>query len=279
MRNFLVITTCIVLFAASLSAISAYLGRDLLVSLQNAVGSKPQSNGSKLITKFAVVSDTHSDSEQTKRALKQIRALGIKYIVHTGDWTTVGTREELLAQKEIFDSIALPYWGIMGDHDRWQSDEKNFESVFGRRYESFEKNGVVHILLDASDINNGLGDTQLDWLDLLLKRTEGKRKLIFMHLPPYHPSSDRTIANKGGADSQIREEEAQRFLSLLKDQNVLAIFSGDHHLSSSYTEPKTSVKIFISGAVTSERNLQSPRWSLVEVYENSTVSVTDQVIN
>lgn len=278
MKNFLLVATLVVLFAGLLIAISAYLGRDLLVSIQNSVTAKNESNGSKVISKFAIISDTHSDTERTDRAVKQIRALGLKYIVHTGDWTTVGTREELLTQKEIFDNIALPYWGVMGDHDRWQSQERNFESIFGKRYEAIEKNNILHILMDSSDLNNGFGEEQLSWLELLLKKNPESRKLIFMHLPPYHPSSDRTVSSKGGT-SAIRDQEVDRFLNLIKDQNVLAIFSGDHHLSASYTEPKTSVRIFISGAATADRNLQTPRWSLVEVHENGFISFSDQVIN
>lgn len=278
MKNFVVVTMLIGLFALLLFSISAYLGRDLLLNLQHSLLTKDSANGSKLLASFAIVSDTHSDSVNTKKALEQINGLGVNYVVHTGDWTKVGTREELLEQKKLFDEANLSYWGVMGDHDRWQSKEKNFESVLGNRYESFEKNGILHVLLDASDLNNGFGDSQLDWLELLLKRSVGKRKLIFMHLPVYHPSSDRTLANKSGFD-QTREVEVDRFLSLIKDQNVLAIFAGDHHLSASYTEPKSSVKIFISGAVTNERNLQTPRFSLVEVYENSFIRVTDQVIN
>src|SRR3989304_3106906 len=266
MKNFFIVATAVILFAGLLLAISAYLGRDLLVSLQNSVTSTNKANGSKLVTEFAIVSDTHSDTQQTETALQQIKSSGLSYIINTGDWTKVGTREELLTQKKLFDATEIPYWGIMGDHDRWQSQERNFESVFGVRYESFEKNSIIHILLDSSDLNNGLGETQLDWLELLLKKNKYKRKLIFMHLPPYHPTSDRTIASKHG-ESTSREQEVSRFLKLIKDQNVLAIFSGDHHLSASYTEPTTSVKIFISGAVTGERNLQSPRFTKVEVYE------------
>jgi 3',5'-cyclic AMP phosphodiesterase CpdA len=278
MKNLIIIIISILLLGGGFVAISAYLGRDIFVSLQNNFENAKGSNGSRLVSKFAVISDTHSDGQTTKKALAQIKNNGASFVVHTGDWTTVGSREELTVQKELFDNAGLSYWGIMGDHDRWDSEEINFEAIFGRRYESFEKNGILHILLDSSDLNNGLGDTQLDWLELLLKRTQGQPKLIFMHLPPYHPSSDRTVSSKGG-QSEVRENEVDRLLSLIKKQNVLAIFSGDHHLSASYTEPKTSVRIFISGAATIERNLQSPRWSFVEVYENGFVSVEDRVIN
>ena len=278
MKNFLIVIGSTILLFGILVSISAYLGRDLIVSLQNQVTKSNEANGSKLISRFALVSDTHSDTDSTNRAVRQIKNLGLDYVVHTGDWTNLGTRDELLVQKKIFDSLALPYWGVMGDRERWQSGEKNFESVFGKRYDLFEKNGIVHILIDSSDIYNGLGEEQLDWLERELVKNQGKKKLIFMQLPPYHPSSNRTISSKAGFD-QKREDDTARFLRLIDDQNVLGIFSGDHHLSASYTEPKTSVRIIISGAVTSERNLQSSRWSLVEVYDNGFINVSDQVIN
>jgi hypothetical protein len=132
-------------------------------------------------------------------------------------------------------------------------------------------------LLDATDLTNGLGDEQLNWLQSDLEKNKSKEIIIFMHLPIYHPTSDRTIGDKGGSDP-VRQQQTERFLSLIKGKKIIAMFSGDHHLSASYTEPKTSVKIFISGAVTRERNLQTPRFSLVEIYDDYSISVTDQII-
>ncbi|HSX58213.1 MAG TPA: metallophosphoesterase [Candidatus Saccharimonadales bacterium] len=261
-------------------AISAFLGRDLINSALNSLGTNlSQKDNAKVKTSFAVISDTHSDSSDTQRALQQIKSLGLKFVIHSGDWTTVGTIDELKAQKAIFDRSGLTYWGVMGDHDRWQSGSANFEKVLGRPYESFDRDNLHFILLDDSDLTNGLGEEQLDWLSLDLKKNPDRDKIIVMHLPPYHPSSDRTLAGKGGTNNSGLQEQTDQLLNMIKDQKVLAIFSGDHHLSQSYTEPKTSVKIFISGAATSERNLQTPRWELVQVLQDQTVRVTDQVIN
>lgn len=282
MKNFVLVTTLVLFLLGIVLAISAFLGRDLVSVLKDTVrlGSNQAKEGKlgKVITKFAVISDTHSDSLSTERAVAQAKSLGIDYLIDTGDWTTVGTIAELSTQKKILDKSGLTYWGVMGDHDRWQSGPVNFEKVFGAIYESFDRNGIHHILLDASDLTEGFGKVQLDWLENDLKKAKEKPVLIFMHLPPYDPVSDRTLALKGGK-SAFRDEQTARFFSLIKDKKVIAIFAGDHHLSASYTEPQTGVKIFVVGAVTRERNLQSPRFDLVKIDENYNIAVEEQVIN
>jgi len=280
MKNFLAVGTLVALLIALLFAVSAFLARDLLLTLQKEFNKSTNSSQTNkpILARFAVLSDTHSDSDNTAKAVKQAKSLGSEFIVHTGDWTTVGTIAELEAQRRIFDKEGISYWGVMGDHDRWQSGSANFEQLFGKRYESFERNGIHHILLDASDLDRGLYKEQLDWLEGDLREAGNKPIIIYMHLPVYHPTSDRTISTKAGPSSE-RNSNSERFLNLIKGRKVIAMFSGDHHLSSSYTDPTTSAKIFISGAVTKDRNLQRPRFSLVEIYTDFSLSVTDQLIN
>ncbi len=269
------------LLLAGVFAASVYLGRDLLGYFKREFRTSFDSNAPKnkpLLVRFAVLSDTHSDTEETKKALAQAKSLRVEYIVDTGDWTTVGTVAELTKQKQLFDAVGLPYWGVLGDHDRWQSGIKNYAQVFGSVYQSFDRHGIHHILFDASDTRNGLYPEELSWLEKDLADNAGKPLLIFMHLPIYHPTSDRTITNKSGTSAE-KDAGTARFLELIKGKNVIGMFAGDQHLSSSYTEPTTSAKIFISGAVTRDRNLQTPRFSLVEIYKDWTISVTDQVIN
>src|SRR3990172_7593409 len=123
MKSFFTITIFVVLLITFLFAISAFLGRDLFLTLQKEFDRRIINSGQSkkpLLVRFAVLGDTHSDSENTKKALEQARSLGVEYIVHTGDWTTVGTVAELSEQRKIFDQEGLDYYGIMGDHDRWQ---------------------------------------------------------------------------------------------------------------------------------------------------------------
>lgn len=280
MKNFLALMLIVFILLGLSLAVASFLGRDVLTALKTAATRVNLAGNPKLgkvIVKFAVISDTHSDSSYTQKAVEQARAVGAEYIVHTGDWTTVGTENELSEQKDIFDQIGLPYWGIMGDHDRWQSKTVNFTKIIGPIYRTFEREGLQHILLDASDLKNGLGAEQLSWLKTTLEESSDKPKLIFMHLPPYHPTSERTVSLKGGKD-QTREEQVKEFLDLIQGKKVKMIFAGDHHFSSNYTEPKTSVKIRLVGAAVSERNLQRPRFDLVQIDEKYNISVQEQVI-
>jgi len=242
--------------------------------LQESGSETPVPRG-ELVSKFALLSDTHSDTEMTKKALAAAKNLGAQYILHSGDWTTVGTIEELEEQKHLFDQAALAYWGVPGDHDLWQSGLKNFRSVFGRPYESFDRSGVHHILLDTSDTDIGFGEAQLSWLKSDLAKTK-LPTFIFTHLPPYHPYSARTVWEKGGQNLEVKKQ-VDLFLQLVKGK-VMAVFAGDHHFSASYTEPSSGVKIVISGAVTSSRNLQEPRFNLVEVYESGDFKLTEVTI-
>lgn len=277
MRNFFSFLLVAVLAVGLIFALFNFFGKGIYSNIQR-VFDKNILAGPKVISKFAVISDTHSDDEETEKAVKQAKSLGAKFIIDTGDWTTVGTLAQLQSQKAILDASGLPYWGVLGDHDRWQSGEKNFETVFGKIYQSFDKESFHFILLDASDITNGFGQEQLDWFEKDVSQNKTKPILIFMHLPVYHPTSDRTIASKAGQDAE-RDAQVSRFLGIIKGRNVLAMFSGDHHLSEIYTEPQTGVKIVSVGAVTRSRNLQTPRFDLVEIREDSTINIKEEVIN
>lgn len=290
-----VIFVVIVLFliGGMFSALSSFSGIDFkginplffLKDIQNNISDKiipkdekNQSKQPEVLVKFALMSDSHTDITYLNKAINKIKNLRADFVVHLGDWSQVGTQAELKGSKEIFDESDLKYWTVPGDHDLWASNSTtNFRAVFGDPYSSFDKSGVHGILLDTSDTDVGLGETQLSWLKKDLAENRGKIIFAFMHLPPYHPTSNRTMWEKGGVNSKVREE-ADEMLKWFGDYKVKGIFAGDHHLSSSFTEPTSGVKITIVGAITSSRNLQIPRFDLVTVYKNSDYNVEEVVL-
>lgn len=246
------------------------LKKDLGVSLQ---AEKPK----KVASRLAIFADTHSDTTMVGEALKRVGELKIDYIVGLGDWTNIGTVSELQEMKALMASSKIPYWTTLGDHELWQSGTANFEGVFGKTYESFDKDGLHHILLNTSDTKKGLGEEQLNWLKEDLEKNKGKGTFLFMHLPLYHPLNYRTIWEKGGENEQVKKE-VDELLPLLKKYSIKAAFAGDHHLSSDYLEPISGVKMYIIGAITSERNLQKSRFSIVNVFEEGSFSVEEVVL-
>lgn len=229
-------------------------------------------------TKFAVLSDTHSDSSNTRAALKQARDLGARFVMNTGDLTKVGSGEELTEAKRDFEEVGLPYFLIPGDHDIYNSaGTGNFQEIIGPSYYSSDREGVHLLSLDTSDTSVGVDSTQMTWLREDLEKNVGIPTFIFMHLPIFHPTSPRTIWEKGGNNLAVKEQ-AQEVINLLKGKGILATFAGDHHFSSNYTEPQSGVKMYIVGATTRERNLQKPRFDLVTVYNDNSFEVEEVVI-
>lgn len=229
-------------------------------------------------TRFAVLSDTHSDSANTRAALQEVKTAGIKYIIDCGDLTTIGTDQEFSAALADFNSANIAYRTVPGDHDLWKVQGSSlYQNYFGSPYYSFDKDGVHFIAMDTSDTTLGIDSAQITWLKNDLNSNHGKPTVVYMHLPIYHPTSDRTIWEKGGNNLTVKAQ-ADQVLSLFKDSDIIVVFAGDHHLSSEYTEPTTGVKMYVDGAVTSVRNLQKPRYDVVTVYTDNSVQVDEKVI-
>lgn len=229
--------------------------------------------------KFAVMSDTHSDTEETAKAIVKAKSLGVQMVVVIGDLTQVGSIDELAVQKKLFDDSGVDYHVIPGDHDLYNSaGPGNFKQMFGYTNESFVKDGIHFLTLDASDSSRGLGEAQTKWAMDELKNKTAPVSFVFMHLPPYHASSPRTLYQKGLKGDEINQtakEEVNNLLMAMAQDNAFQVFSGDHHLSNRYQEPNSKVYINIIGATTRDRNLQTPRFSLVEVFDDNTFAITD----
>lgn len=243
-------------------------------------GSKTETNPKPLF-KFLLVSDSHSDNNNLKKAIvsaKQ-RFSDIQFIIGLGDYTNVGTLEEFKLAKNELDLSGLRYFLIPGDHDLWDSRDKqtdpliNFKQVFGPAYQSFVDGNFKFILLHNSDNYSGLDDDQLEWLDDQLQKAKEEKLqiLIFLHEPLYHPSSDHIM---GRFEPNVKKQ-AKNLIYQLKGAGVKKIFAGDIHYFSEYNEPETNLSMVTIGAVTVERNPQAPRFAIVWVYDDGLIKVED----
>ncbi len=287
------------LFKSFVSADSAY---ELLTSLltfsptdslskaKNALSGTPgENNGdtpsgktlAPLAFSFAIIADPHKDMNNLNKALEQAKSNQARFIVGIGDLSDVGTDDELRNSKEQFDLAGLPYYVTPGDHDLWDSRDKgnppdtNFKETFGVPYQSFAYDKVRVVLVYNSDNYEGLDDLQLKWLDEELKRVyaDEEAKLIFVALatPLYHPSSDHVM----GKVTPNLKNQASHLIDLFKKNGVDEVFAADTHYFTRYTEPTMNLKMTTSGAVTSDRNPQSPRFVMVDVFEDGTYDVKE----
>lgn len=236
---------------------------------------------SKLLFKFLLVADSHNDISNLNKALSLAKKNhpDIQFIIGLGDYTEVGTLDELKNAKQEFDLAGLRYFLIPGDHDLWDARDKgyspdaNFRQIFGPTFQSFIFDNFQFILLYNSDNYGGMGEEQLIWLnDQLGKAKEQRVKgiFVFVHEPLFHPSSDHVM---GRVEKKLKEE-SKTLIHTLKGLGT-KVFAGDIHFFSQYSEPETKLEMVTIGAITIDRNPQSPRFAVVSVFEDGSSSVED----
>lgn len=234
--------------------------------------------------KFAIVSDSHKDTQSLSKALKQAKGMGAKFVVGLGDFSDVGTIDELRSSKEQFDGSGMPYYVTAGDHDLWDSRDKkfspdnNFKTVFGATYQSFAYESTRLIIVYNTDNYFGVDFLEMKWLeDEVLRSQNGSNRLTFVFLgtPLYHPSSDHVM---GKVDPKLKNQ-ADHMMSIFKKMGVEEVFAGDTHIFSRYTEPINDLKMTTVGAVTSARNPEAPRFVIVDIFTDGSYNVEDVEIH
>lgn len=244
---------------------------------------------------FMLVADSHNENNILKKALQQAKDQNsnLKFVIGLGDYTEVGTTDELIKAKTQFDINSIRYFVTAGDHDLWDARDKqnisedadedikhgaaltNFTSVFGRPYQSFSYEKVKFLLLFNSDNYVGLGSEQRRWLveELDMTKAKNEDKLIFvlLHEPLYHPSSTRVM---GKVNDDVKNE-AKSLIQLFKDNGVNEVFAGDIHYFTRYSDPQTGLLMTTIGAAATQRNTQNPRYTIVTVYNDNSYDVSD----
>src|SRR3989344_1475060 len=236
-----------------------------------------------VLFKFAVLADSHKDTLSLERALNQVRDAGVRFVIIMGDLSDVGTLAELESTKRVLDASGLTYYAAAGDHDLWDSRDKesdapkNFTQVFGKTYQSFSDQGVRFILIYNSDNYLGLDGVQLAWVEDELNRSLAENpKIIFAFAPTplFHPSSDHVM----GKVTPKLASQAEHLMTTFKKSGVDLVFSSYTHFYSKFIEPKNNLDMITVGAVTSEKNPQAPRFAMVEILDDGNFNVVETEI-
>ncbi|KPJ63583.1 hypothetical protein AMK68_03660 [candidate division KD3-62 bacterium DG_56] len=161
---------------------------------------------------FVHVSDTHfphaRSGERFQQMLTEIDGLDPApgLIIHTGDVTELGTREQVEAFAALIGECRDRFYAVAGNHDvRWTdlgSDElaalllptAPVDRPEGRLYYAFDLEGVHFVALDTSitwEQHGMLDPQQVDWLKAVRGRqTEGTPLVVLCHHPPVVPEGN-----------------------------------------------------------------------------------------
>lgn len=229
------------------------------------------------VLEVAVLADSHNENDNLRLALGKAKEAGIKYVIYLGDYTSVGTVKELTDAKKVMDDSGLVYYSIPGDHDLWKSgDYSNFVSVFGERYQTLKINGISMILIDNSDNDQGIDNVQMSLLTDWLSKLDAKgTSFVFISNPLYNKTNFKLM----GENNADVKKQAGLLLSLLRSSHVKAVLAGDNHLSFRSVDPgRGSLEHVVVGALAKDRNLQSPRFDILTVYDDRTYDINEVVL-
>jgi predicted phosphodiesterase len=207
--------------------------------------------------KFGVMADVHMNWTDWRKLLKTSKEKGEELILVAGDMTSLGKKNELLAAKKVLDESGVNYMVVPGNHDMWESDrikKSLFEEVFGKEYQSFKRSSDKFILVNNGRAT-GLGIVQRRWLEGEVKECKQIHCMVIMHMPLNHNLSAHIMGEKNKKVTQ----EAQELIKLFKDNGVVDILAGHLHYSGSYE--LEGLRTSLVGAVTRERNTQTPRYT------------------
>lgn len=174
-----------------------------------------------------------------KDAIAQINSLqNVDFVAVTGDIVDIPTSESVLQVMDILNTLKPSWFLVLGNHDVSPDgdidknrivkilNKKNKDYNFDSTYYTFKpKKGFRVVVLDAVfndkiSPNGYINQEQLDWLDMILKKSKKDVVLVFVHFPPF-PPYDLT-------GHELLNSDALK-LVLEKYKMPMAVFSGHYH--------------------------------------------------
>ena len=262
--------------SADISAASTVRGED------GAPGEVKAEEDNKPYITVSLMSDSHESNDLLAKALEIASQKNIGQVFYLGDYTDLGVEEALISAKKVMDNSGLKYYSLPGDHDLWKTvGPENFIKVFGKNYQSVTLGGFKFVLLDNSANYTAIDSAQMDWFTKEVEDAD----FVLIPQPLYHPTNTRVMGVVNGEEVKELRKQALEILNLIRKSKVKAVIAGDHHGSSTSSDPeKSDLKHIVVGALTKTRagdgvvNLQTPRFSLLEVYNDDSFEVEEIVL-
>jgi hypothetical protein len=189
---------------------------------------------------FAQMTDLHVGSAEllsqfaerhVEEAFRELAALEPRpgFVLVTGDVISGGTKDELRRYRELAADFPLPLWHQAANHDLWgdAAGPGGWDAMMGDRRHCFDHNGVRFLLVheykrrdDGSWFAHMSAD-DLDWLRGHLESWGTRPVVVAQHSP---------ILRLGGEYVDVwANSNADEYLALLAEHNVLALITGHWH--------------------------------------------------
>ena len=170
---------------------------------------------------FIVLTDTHIEDGNIyglEKLKNVIEGSDIKFVVFSGDITQNGAARDIQAFIETADSMGVPCYPVIGNHDIYFDNWTSWKDKIGSTSYRIDADETTLIILDTA--NAFLGAWQMDWLDRELRST-ARHVFVFAHV---------NIFTENPLDFQqhTSTKERARLVSLLQSR-CNAMFTGHLH--------------------------------------------------
>lgn len=215
---------------------------------------------------FYVVSDTHSGYNIFMPVLKDIIFDEPDFIVWNGDIVNNGYSIEYLVASSVIESLPIPVFTTIGNHDIWNGGDLFYNMYFGQTYYYFDYKEIRFIFLDSS--KGVIGNIQFEWLKSVLEKSKDKKIIVFSHISPIDTITgvfdNNERANKEMSHTIHLRSESDYILGLMQKHNVSAFISGHSHVRGRTDIENTA---YITTGVLGGSILPSEDISYLQVFE------------
>jgi predicted phosphodiesterase len=187
--------------------------------------------------RFALLSDIQEAIDRVQDIYGRMNAdPSIAFVVSAGDLTTQGTNEQLDRFQHELESLSVPYFATLGNHELGTGGGAPFQAHFGRANFRFVYGGMQFTFLDSASAT--IDPLVYGWLDTWLAEGRQRTHAVLMHIPPIDPAGVRN-------GSFAERNEANKLLAKLAEGGVDITLYG--HIHSYYPFANAGIPAYISG--------------------------------
>lgn len=149
--------------------------------------------------RFILMGDTQRAYDETEDFVEHANRLtGIDFIIHGGDYTEFGLKKEFEWNDDILSRLAVPYVGLIGNHDIIGNGDEVFREIFGPENFSFMAGDVKFVCLNTNAIEYDYSYYVPDFPFIeaeLADSAAHRRTIVAMHAPPGNEQFNNNVKN------------------------------------------------------------------------------------